>query len=162
MVKKNSNNLVSVDSIAIESIADNLFYVLPILHKKVMKIEPPAIDCGVHISRQHIGIMVRLSMGTLPMSEIARDYLIPKPQMTFLINQLYKAGLVDRRPNRNDRRVTDVTLTDKGKEVFNQCDKYLKNNVKEQLSFLTEKEIEDFAATLQKLKEIGARLEDQE
>ncbi len=143
----------------INTIVENLLHVIPIVHKRLMKVDPPEINCGIRLSRLHIGIMAKLSKQTQPISEIAREFLIPKPQMTYLIDQLCEAGMVERRPNPNDRRITDLILTPKGKEIFRRYDEHLRDNVRAQLSHLTEKDLEDFSSTLLKLKEIGTKLE---
>ncbi|MFA5308335.1 MAG: MarR family transcriptional regulator [Dehalococcoidales bacterium] len=142
----------------IENIVENLFYAIPVIHKKLMKIDPPDIEGDIHISRLHIGIMALLNENILPISEIANTFLIPKPQMTYLLNQMVKAGLVEKAANINDRRITDVILTPKGKETFKRCDEFLKNNVRIMLAYLTEKELEELAVSLSKLKEIGPKL----
>jgi DNA-binding MarR family transcriptional regulator len=142
----------------IDSIVENLFYALPVLHKRIMKISPPDFARGIHISRIHFGILVALHHRQSPVTEIANLFLISKPQMTFIMNQMLAAGLVKRTVNLHDRRIKDTVLTAKGEEVFQQCDNYIKNNVKSLFSGLTEKELGDLAASLQILKEIGPRL----
>jgi DNA-binding MarR family transcriptional regulator len=54
--------------------------------------------------------------------------------------------------------VTNISLTAKGRKTFEECDKYLKNNVREMLSALTPEELDDFSDSLIKLKEIGPKL----
>jgi DNA-binding MarR family transcriptional regulator len=142
----------------VDTIVDNLFYVIPILHKKLMKLDPPDIVPTLHLSRLHLGILATLSESTLSSSEIARDFLIPKPQMTYLLHQMAEAGLIERQPNHIDHRVTNLTLTLKGREIFRQCAEGLKNSVRTKLSYLNDKELEEISAALIKLKEIGARL----
>ena len=142
----------------IDNIVENLFYALPVIHKKLMKINPPDMNCGLRISRLHIGIMAMLSENTCPISEIANTFFIPNPQMTYLIDQMVKAGLVERTINAQDRRVKDIVLSSKGKEIFRQCDQYLKNNVKNMLSALNERELVELAESLTKLREIGPKM----
>jgi DNA-binding MarR family transcriptional regulator len=143
---------------AIDTIVDNLFYAIPVIHKRLMKIDPPDLHCGIRLSRLHIGTMGMLNESSVSISEIANTFFIPKPQMTYLVDRMVKAGLVVRVPNSRDRRVTDLVLTSKGKTTFKQCDEYLKKNVREMLSGLTQKELEDFSESLVKLKEIGPKL----
>lgn len=33
----------------INTIVENLFYVIPIIHKKLMKVDPPEISCGIRL-----------------------------------------------------------------------------------------------------------------
>jgi DNA-binding MarR family transcriptional regulator len=142
----------------IDSIVENLFYAIPVIHKRLMRIDPPNLDCGIHLSRLHVGTLAMLNDHTASISEIANTFLIPKSQMSYLIDRMVKAGLVERLPNSIDRRVTDMALTPRGKETFNQCDEYIKNNVRQMLSALTPKELEEFSESLVKLKELGPKL----
>jgi DNA-binding MarR family transcriptional regulator len=148
----------------IESIVENLFYAIPVIHKKLMKINPPEMDCGIRLSRLHIGIMAMLNENSaqnedsVPISEIANTFFIPNSQMTHLIDQMVNAGLVERTKNTRDRRVKDIALSPRGKEIFRQCDEYIKGNVKNMLSDLSEKELAELSESLVKLREIGPRL----
>jgi DNA-binding MarR family transcriptional regulator len=148
-----------MDNHTLNGIAENLLYVLPMIHKKLLKINPPNMDQGLHLSRLHVGIMGIIHEQKLSGSEIARRFLISKPQMTLLINQLVNAGMMERQLNKFDRRIIDINLTAKGNKVLFQCGKILKNNIKEALSDLTEKEQEDLAISLQKLRSIGEKWE---
>jgi MarR family transcriptional regulator, organic hydroperoxide resistance regulator len=123
-----------------------------------MKISPPDLDCGVRLSRLHIGIMAMLNDSSSPISEIANTFFVPNSQMTYLIDQMVSAGLVERTKNVRDRRVKDIVLSPRGMEIFKQCDEYLKANMKNMLSDLSEKELTELAESLIKLRKIGPRL----
>jgi DNA-binding MarR family transcriptional regulator len=142
----------------IDTIIENLFYVLPIIHKKLLKIDPPDISPEIRLSHLHVAIMATISESKLPISEIAKKFLIPKPRMTLLINQLVKAGIVERKMSTIDRRITDISLSEKGKVVFRKCDDYLKANAKEKLSYLSGTELEELSLLLSKLRRLGAKL----
>ena len=151
-----------VENNTLDNIVENLFYVLPIIHKKILKINPSDIIKDVHMSRLHVGIMWGLQQEILPISEIAKRFLISKPQMTLLVNQLVLAGMVKRQPNINDRRIIDIKLTDKGKTVLRQCEENLRNNIKEIFSNLNEMDQEELSLSLKKLRVIGSKLESRE
>jgi DNA-binding MarR family transcriptional regulator len=142
----------------ITNIVENFFYAMPVIHKKLMKIDPPDIDCGIRISRQHIGIMAVLKENKYSISEIAKPFFISNPQMTYLIGQMVGAGLVERTKQAQDRRVIKIGLTPKGEQVFNQCDEYLKDNVRQMLGDLDEKELRELADSLTILRRIGPKL----
>jgi DNA-binding MarR family transcriptional regulator len=143
---------------SLDTLVENLLLAQPVLHKRIMKIKPPDIP-GIHISRIHFGILVALHHHQSPVTEIANHFLISKPQMTFIMNQMVEAGLVKRTTNRIDRRIKDTTLTPRGEEIFRRCDEYLKSNIKKMFAGLTEQEISVLAESLRKLKEIGLRQE---
>lgn len=146
----------------VNAIVENLFYALPVIHKKLMRIDPPDINCGIRLSRQYCGILAMLSQNICSISEIANTLLIPNPQMTYLIDQMVKAGLVVRSVNAIDRRVKDIALTPKGKEVFLQCDEHLKSNVRSMLTDLTENDLAELSDSLIKLRKIGPKLTESE
>jgi DNA-binding MarR family transcriptional regulator len=144
----------------LDNIIEDLFYVLPIIHKKLLKIDPARFAEGVNLSRLHVAIMgITREDGPLAISEIAARLLISKPQMTLLINQLVKGGLVQKLLNEKDHRISDIALTAEGRSVLGRCDKYLKDNVREKLAFLHEADLEELSWSLRKLKEIGQRWE---
>ena len=144
----------------IENIIENLFYVLPVLHKKLLKIEPQDVDPCISPSRLQVGIMLALNEENgLPISEIARRLLIPKPQMTRLISQIVDMGIADKMTDPQDRRVTKIVLTEKGKSTLAQCENFLKSNVRKHLSHLTPNELEELSAILARLRDLGSRLE---
>lgn len=144
----------------IESIIENLFYVLPVIHKKLLKIEPQDVDIPGNLSRLHVGIMIILNEEKeLPISEIAQKLLVSKPQMTRLINYLVNTGIAEKQSDPQDRRVSQMILTEKGKATLSQCEEQLKNNVRRRLSHLTDNELEELSAILAKLRELGSRLE---
>jgi DNA-binding MarR family transcriptional regulator len=103
----------------LDKIIENLFYVLPIIHKKLLKIEPQDVVPNFNLSRIQIGILAILNdENGLPISEIAKKLLIPKPQMTRLINNLVKSGMAQRQPDLQDRRVVKIVLTPKGRTTL--------------------------------------------
>ncbi|MGD1119928.1 MAG: MarR family transcriptional regulator [Dehalococcoidales bacterium] len=144
----------------IDNIVENLFYAVPVIHKRLMRIDPPDVDCGIHITRQHIAVLVMLHHRRCPITEIANTFLIPKPRMTYLIKQMAAAGLLKRNADTCDRRRANLELTPRGKKVFLQCDRHLKNHVKELLANLTERELAELSFSLNKLKAIGPRFEE--
>ena len=146
----------------IDDIVENLFFALPVIHKRLMKIEPPRIKCGIRLSRQHFGILAMVHESVSPISEIAATFLIPKPRMTLLVSQMEKAGLIKRNGCPDDRRITNIALTTKGKSVFRLCDEYMKKNVRDILADLTEKELEDLNKSLKILREIGPRFDERD
>jgi DNA-binding MarR family transcriptional regulator len=154
---------MDMKSKTLDSITENLLYIIPILHKKILKIDTATLSCDLNLSRLHIGILGLIHENkTIPISEIAKQCLVPKPQMTLLINQLVKSAMVERHPNTRDRRVSDITLTPKGRAVLKCSVQLLETNIKEKLSYLDEGELEDLSHILIRLRNLGAKLENQE
>jgi DNA-binding MarR family transcriptional regulator len=145
----------------IDNIVENLFYILPIMHKKMLKVEPRDVDIDISLSRLHMGILLVLrEENNLPISEIAEKLLIPKPQMTHLINHLVASGMVERQPGQHDRRVINIFLTEEGKTTLTRSESVLKGNLRKRLASLTENELEELSGILARFKDLGSRLED--
>ena len=141
----------------IESILENLFHVLPMVHKKLLGMNLGGVTG--ELSRLHLAIMGMLREEEMAISEVARRLVIPKSQMTHLIDQLADLDIVVRHPDIKDRRVINISLTGHGKEVFEECKGMVKNTIRKKLSRLTPTELTEMATALEKLKNIGAKLE---
>jgi DNA-binding MarR family transcriptional regulator len=62
--------------------------------------------------------LMRVADGRTPV-ELARAFQLPKTTVTHTVGALHKRGLVDVRPNPNDRRSKCVWLTDAGRKLRN-------------------------------------------
>jgi DNA-binding MarR family transcriptional regulator len=141
----------------LDKIVENLLYIFPIFHKKLLKVDISQISWDVHLSYLHIGILLTIHEEMLPPSEIAKKFLISKPQMTHLINQLVEVEMVEKRPNSKDKRITDLTLTRKGLAAMNQCEIILKQNIKQQLTNLDPQDQKELALSIQNIFDICAK-----
>jgi DNA-binding MarR family transcriptional regulator len=139
---------------SLDNIVENLLYILPVFHKKFLKIDISDLCRDIHMSRLHLAILETIYHEKAPISEVAKKFLISKPQMTHLVNQLVTAKMVEKKNNPKDRRVTDVTLTEKGLKTMKQCDEFLKKNLKCQLSFLNQDDQDALALSIQKIRDI--------
>ncbi|MBP1707484.1 MAG: transcriptional regulator [Chloroflexi bacterium] len=143
----------------LDAIVENLFYILPLIHKKLLKIDPAKMSREISLSRLHIGILGAVyEEGTLPISEIAEKLLIRRPQMTLLIGQLVRAGMIERTTNPDDRRIANIKLTPRGESTLKNMEELLKDHMREKLSNLNERELEELSRLLLKLRRLGAKL----
>jgi DNA-binding MarR family transcriptional regulator len=141
----------------IENILENLFQVLPIIHKKLLRMDMGGVTGN--LSRLHLAIMGMLGEGSLPISEIGMRLVAPKSQMTHLVDQLVSLGIVVRQPDAKDRRVINISLTDRGRALLRECWRLIKQNFRNKISCLTADELTALSDALVKLKDIGAKLE---
>jgi DNA-binding MarR family transcriptional regulator len=144
----------------IDNIIENFFYVFILVHKKVLKFDPVEINPDFSLSRLHIAVLGIINEeSTLPISEIGKKLLVPKPQMSLMINQLVNAGMVERNPNQDDRRISNISLTADGKSTLSRCEADMKNIFRQKLAYLNDQDMEDLSSALQKLREIGMKWE---
>jgi DNA-binding MarR family transcriptional regulator len=88
------------------------------------------------------------------MSEISRSVYISKSNMTSIIDKLVEDGLVERLPNKNDRRIIDISLTDKGNDLLRNWRKHSNNEIKMNLSLLSNEDLEKFYESVENIKNI--------
>lgn len=140
----------------LDGILENLFHILPIIHKKLLR-----MDLGGragNLSRLHLAIMGMLEERELAIFEIARRLVIPKSQMTRLIDQLVNLNIVARYPDVRDRRVINISMTDHGKVMLRERRELVKQAIRSKLSCLSPDELKDLSVALQKIKDIWSKL----
>jgi DNA-binding MarR family transcriptional regulator len=140
----------------IEKIVDSLLQVLPVFHRKLLRMDLGGIDDN--ISRPHMGIMFMLHRGSKTVSEMAKIMMVPKPQMTYFIDHLVELGAVERRPDSMDRRVINLVLTDYGNQLLTETKRKVHDNIKSKLAGLSPEELAKMTEALETLKGIGSRL----
>ena len=142
---------------AFDSIPEDLFYVFRLFYRKLLR-----TDVGVgssDTSFPHFAIMRVLDeSGLLPVSEIGKRLMIPKPQMTHFVDKLLKLGLVERLPDTKDRRIINVTLTEEGRIVLAERKESIGTNIRKKLSCLQNDEVEKLSASLRILRNIGEKI----
>jgi DNA-binding MarR family transcriptional regulator len=152
---------VLMPSSKIDIIIANLFHVIPIVRKKLMKVNFQVVNCKIRLTNLHVAIMILLNRKRLPVSEIAKECLILKPQMTRLIKELCNSSIVERQRDDTDKRVVNIALTKYGREILKQCYELFKDNIRKQLGYLNEKDLEELSMVLIKLRDIGSKWDEQ-
>ena len=146
-----------MDREILDSVAEDLFRVLPVIHRRLLKVDLETVNKD--ISRHHYAIMRMLDeLGTVHVSAVGRSLMVSKPQMTHSVDRLIRLGMVERRPDTVDRRMVHLSLTSKGRAVLEECHGVIRASIRTQLSALNDEELEDLSAALRKVAEIGSRL----
>lgn len=92
------------------------------------------------------------SKGPHPVQRISEILSIPSGSITYVVDKLEKKGLVERQPNPNDRRASNVVLTAEGKALFDEIFPKHEATISENLSFISNDEKE---LLIDLLKRIG-------
>lgn len=74
---------------------------------KPLDIKPPQLDIMVNLMRSE----------GISQQELARKLLVGRSNMTMLLPQMERRGLIERKPDPEDRRVLRLYLTDSGKAL---------------------------------------------
>ena len=102
----------TTDTALIDAVSGNLFAALPLLPKRLVRVE--AIMKELDMPFSHIQILCMLHEGAMSIGEISRRLGIAKPNITPLLDHLHQRGLLTRERSEEDRRVVLVTLMPDG------------------------------------------------
>jgi DNA-binding MarR family transcriptional regulator len=103
----------------------------------------------------HIEIMqVLKEEGTMHVAKIGEKLLIAKAQMTHLIDKLVELGFVEREIGVPDRRTMNISLTVKGRDFSEDQDSLIQNAMRDNMSSLSDKELEELSGSLRNLRDI--------
>ncbi|WJY28896.1 MarR family winged helix-turn-helix transcriptional regulator [Sporosarcina trichiuri] len=89
--------------------------------------------------------------GKQPIQKIGEKILMRSGSMTYVINKLEANGYLQRETNVNDKRVTYVSISEKGKRLMETIFPEHADNITSLLSALTPVEQEEAVRLLQKL-----------
>lgn len=80
------------------------------------------------------------SKGPHPVQKISEVFSIPSGSITYVVDKLEKKGLVERQPNPNDRRASNVVLTTEGRALLDEIFPKHVATISENLSFISNEE----------------------
>ncbi len=92
------------------------------------------------------------SKGPHPVQKISEILSIPSGSITYVVDKLEKKGLVERQPNPNDRRASNVVLTEEGRALFDEIFPKHVAIISQNLSFIS---IDEKELLIDLLKRIG-------
>ncbi|MCX7921684.1 MAG: MarR family transcriptional regulator [Clostridia bacterium] len=142
----------------LDVIADNLMALFPLFHKNILKLQDVAPS--KEITRPHFDIMFMLNrLGAMPISEAGKKLFISKPHMTILLDKLISEGLVERLPDKEDRRVINIQLTEEGKEYIKDIKERKKTSIKTKLSNLEDDDLGVLSVSLENIKNIISKID---
>ena len=138
-------------TLKINSIADNLISIHPLLFKSISK----PLRNQTSITPGGMFVLGSLKRhGRLSMSDIGKCLSMPKPHVTVIVDKLIEEGYVERQSDPKDRRIINILLTEKGLQDFENIKQEISENLKIKLSKLNNEEQEILAEASEKVKEI--------
>ncbi len=97
--------------------------------------------------------------GPLPMSEIGKRLFIAKQNMTTLTDRLTDDGLVERKDDARDRRITNIVITDRGRQFLESAWGGMKGLIQTNLSQLSDSDVEALQKALQTIKTVVSKIQ---
>ena len=149
--------MYKVDNPSIDQILEDMIQILPVFHKKLLRMDLGGVSGNM--TRLHLAIMGMLSRESMNVTELANNLMATKSQMTHLIDQLVAQRVVERLPDERDRRVVNLSLTEQGQVLLSEISKKVQANIKQALSGLTGDDLQAMYEALETLRNIGERLQ---
>ncbi len=103
------------DSMLLDAITGNLFEALPLLPKRLVRVD--AITRQFDMPFSHVQILCMLSGGSMTIGEISKNLGIAKPNITPLLDSMTERGLLTRVRSGRDRRIVNVELLPAGVQM---------------------------------------------
>lgn len=145
-----------MNDVIIDRILENMVQIMPVLHRKLLRMDLGGVTNN--LTRLHLTIMGVLSENSMTMSELAKRLMLTKPQMTHLVDYLVGLEIIERHPDTKDRRVINLVLTEQGFTRLEDMHRKVKESIRDRLACLTRDELIEMANSLEKLRNIGAKL----
>ena len=134
----------------LNEISDNLYLLLLSLNRHIFN--PTVLTKKFNVPHSHIKVLFYLiHNGPIPISKMAKELCISKPNMTPVIDKLVEEGLVLRDYDPTDRRVILIQTTPKALEFLKETQDYVKEIIKEKLSSLNDEDINTLSTSLESL-----------
>ena len=143
----------TVNKETIENVATTTFEILPLLRKKLLRMD--VVQAEHRMPMSHVQVLAMLGEnGALSVSEISRRLGIAKPNITPLIDKLIEEGYVERRRDDSDRRVVNIVLLEKGEEKLAQIRETIVRQVMRWTGNIQEKDFFELERALQTVAQI--------
>lgn len=147
----------TVDPAMIDSLAQNMFHVMPLLKKRLLHMDAVQREHGIPLS--HVQVLAMLQdAGTMSVSEISRHLGIAKPNITPLVDRLFACGYVDRRHDSTDRRVVNIVLLPEGAQKLAAIRATVAVQIRQQLNDLPVSEFRELCTSVNSVVRILGEL----
>lgn len=122
--------------------------------QKIHKIEYETIKAGGLTNSQFAVLEVLYSKGDLKICEIIEKILTTSGNVTVVIKNLEKDGLVSKHPDPEDKRSMLISITDKGKKIMDEIFPKHVDNINNIFSILTTEEKLELKKILKKFRDV--------
>ena len=137
--------------------------VLVNLFRDVMNLEENAIITSEYsdITNNDMHVIEAVGLGEPKnMSAIAKLLSVTVGTLTIAMNSLVKKGYVNRERGKEDRRIVNISLSEKGKCAYRHHEEFHRHMIDEILKDLTEEETEALVRSLSKLEQWFRRFQE--
>lgn len=148
------------DTSLVEALSRNVYDALPLLPKRLIRVEEITRDYGMPFS--HVQIMCMLSDREMSIGEISTSLGIAKPNITPLLDALAQRGLLERVRSEKDRRIVNVRLLPEGREMVTRIRETIADQLADWPKGFSYSDMKRLNTALAYLIEMGRRLAEAE
>ena len=127
-----------------EQAADVLIRLMEFYHEKLFKAEKQAFT-GIQAAQFRL-LFHLTTVPMISMSALGNLLYISKPYMTTLTDSLVAERMVERHPDLQDRRVINISITEKGRERLKIVRTEIQVQIRSVISNLDESDLEDLCS----------------
>ena len=139
------------------NVASDLFSI-PALASRIVRSKVTRIalaNIEVSLTPLHFEIMLLLAEeGALAVFEIGKRLVLAKAHMTQLVDKLVEYEMTIREPDPKDRRVTLISLTEKGRKTIQKIQQSVNRALEKALSVLDNNDLKELSESLSKIRSI--------
>lgn len=140
----------------LDAVAEDFLKVFPIIIKYFILLGDQLSDPNYSYQDYQI-LHVLKDMGKVPISTVGDMLLISKSRMTAIVDKLITYELIERIPDKTDRRIINISLTEKGRQFTHNHSENLKSSVKERFSILNDEELEQFLISITNFQSVMSK-----
>jgi DNA-binding MarR family transcriptional regulator len=139
-----------------EQAVDILMSLMEFYHDKLGIAEKQGIT---GIQSAQLRLLYRLTqVPMISMSALGNMLYISKPYMTTMIDTLMDEELVERHPDLYDRRVINISITEKGRKKLELVRTQIRRQMQSVISNLPKSELEDLCSSGERLIDIVSKI----
>lgn len=143
----------SVNKETVETVAITTFEVLPLLRKKLLRMD--VVQAEHNMPMSHVQVLAMLGeVGSMSVSDISKKLGIAKPNITPLIDRLIAENYVERQRDVSDRRVVNIVLLPAGEEKLEGIRDTIVRQVMRWTGSIPEKEFFELEHALQVISNV--------
>ena len=148
------------DQALIGAIAQNLYDALPLLPKRLVRVDAITREFGMPFS--HIQILCMLTDKEMTIGDISSSLGIAKPNITPLLDALHERGILERFRSEKDRRIVNVRLLPEGQALACRLRECIASQTADWPASFSTSDIKRLNNALAYLVEMGRRLAEEE
>jgi len=96
------------------------------------------------------------------MSELGRDLLVSKQQLTIIVGELLRKGYVERYLDKNNLRIVYVRLTEEGRNALNEIYTHVETGLSSKLDLLSDEELDELMSAAVSIKKSLEKIDENE